>query len=113
MLVETTEESFLPQAHAMRVLLAQPIARNVPRRSPIFGSMVLPDAAAVFVACDVQGPMELLLTIPMLANHGDEGGGRPHQTGNGDAVVTRDRRLLRSPTKGCDDHHGWETRPWC
>jgi len=30
--------------------------------------------------------MELMLDIPMLTNHGDEGGGRPHQTGEGEAV---------------------------
>ena len=66
----------------MRVFLPQQIESNVPHRNHIFGSMVLPDAAAVFIECDVQRPMELILNIPMLANHGDEGGGRPHQTGN-------------------------------
>jgi len=95
----------------MRVLLTQQIERNVPRSSHIFGSMVLPDAAAVFIEGDVQRPMELILNIPMLANHGDEGGGRPHQTGNVDAIVTRDRRLLMRHTNRFDDNHGLETRP--
>ena len=48
-LVETTEESFLSQAHSMRALLTQQIERNVPHSRHIFGSMVLPDAAAVFI----------------------------------------------------------------
>src|SRR5262249_51053152 len=96
----------------MRVLLTQQIERHVPYRSHIVGSMVLPDAAAVFIACDVQRPMERMLNVPMLTNHGDEGGSRPHQTGNIDAVVTRDRRLLMCHTNRFDDNHGLETRPW-
>ena len=95
------------------MLLPQQIESNVTRSSHIFGSMLLPDTAAVFIECDVQRPMELILNIPMLANHGDEGGGRPHQTGNIDAIVTRDRRLLMRHPNRFDDNHGLETRPVC
>jgi hypothetical protein len=38
--------------------------------------------------------MELILDIPMLTNHGDESRGGPHQTGQVEAVVARDRGLL-------------------
>src|ERR671924_2174029 len=93
------------------MLLAEKIESDVPHSNDIFGGMVLPDAAAVFIECDVQRPMKLILNIPMLANHGDEGGGRPHQTGNVDAIVTRDRRLLMSHTNRFDDNYGLETRP--
>src|SRR5919108_4343760 len=97
----------------MRVLLTQQIESNVTRSSHIFGSMLLPDTAAVFIECDVQRPMELILNIPMLANHGDEGGGRSHQTRNVDAIVTRDRRLLMRYPNRFDDNHGLEPRPVC
>jgi hypothetical protein len=37
--------------------------------------MVLPDAAAIFIKRDIQRPMQLILDIPMLTNHCDEGRG--------------------------------------
>src|SRR5215831_17869548 len=56
--------------------------------------------------------MELILDIPMLADHRDEGGGRPPQTGNVEAIATGDRRVLgRHPHR----FHGYdrlETRPF-
>src|SRR5215471_13797870 len=49
--------------------------------------------------------MELILDIPMLADHRDEGGGRPHQTGNVEAIATGDRRVLvRHPNR----FHGYD-----
>jgi hypothetical protein len=35
------------------MLLPQQIESNVPHRNHIFGSMVLPDAAAIFIECDI------------------------------------------------------------
>ena len=56
--------------------------------------------------------MELIFDILMLADHGDEGGGRPHQTGNIDAVVTGDRRVLvRHPNRFYGNDR-LETRPF-
>jgi hypothetical protein len=74
--------------------------------------MVLPDAATVFIERDVQGPMELLLDIPMLADHRDEGRSRPHQAGKGEAVVTGDRRVLVRHPNRFHDHDGLEARPF-
>ena len=66
--------------------------------------MVLPDAAAVFIERDVQGPMELIFNIPMLADHRNEGRSRPYQAGKVEAVVTGDRRVLvRHPNRFYDN----------
>ena len=84
----------------------------MPHSSHIFGGMLLPDTGAVFIERHIQGPMQLVLNVPMLTNHTDEGGGRSPQTGNVDAVVTRDRRpLMRHPNR-FDDNHRVETRPF-
>jgi hypothetical protein len=61
------------------MLLPQQIESDVPHSNHICGSMVLPDAAALFIEGDISRPMELILDIPMLADHRDEGGGRPPQ----------------------------------
>jgi len=74
--------------------------------------MVLPDAAAVFIERDVQGPMELILDIPMRADHRDEGRSRPHQAGKGEAVVTGDRRVLVRHPNRFHDNDGLEIRPF-
>ena len=84
----------------------------MPHSSHIFGGMLLPDAGTVFIECHVQGPMQFVLNVPMLTNHGDKGGGRPHQTGNINAVVTRDGRLLMRHPNRFDDNHRFETRPF-
>jgi len=80
--IKTTEKSFLPQANLASTFLPQKIESNMPHRSYIFGGLVLPDTTAIFIERDISWPMELILDIPMLADHRDEGGGRPHQTGN-------------------------------
>ena len=74
--------------------------------------MVLPDAAAVFIARDIQRPVELLLDIPMLTNHRDEGRGGPHQTGNIEAVVTRDGGLLVSHPNRFHSNHRLQAWPF-
>src|SRR5919204_5972485 len=94
------------------MLLTQQIERDVPHRYHIFGSILLPDTAAVFIERDVQRPMELMLDIPMLADHGDEGGGRPYQTGKGEAVVTGDRHVRVRHAHRFHDTDRLETRPW-
>ena len=48
--VETAEQSFLSQTHLMCMLLPEQIERNVPHRSYVCRGMVLPNAAAIFVA---------------------------------------------------------------
>jgi transposase-like protein len=48
--IETTEKCFLSQANLIQVLLTQKIESDVPHHSHIFRGMVLPDAAAVFIA---------------------------------------------------------------
>src|SRR5215510_14165644 len=77
----------------------------------MFGRMVLPDAAALFMEDDLSRPMEFMLHIPMLAHHRDTGGGRARQTGNGDAVVARDRGMLLGPPHRCYSNHGLPPRP--
>ena len=109
--VETTEQSFLSQAHLLRMLLPQQIERAVPHRSHGCRGMVLPHTAAVFVERDLERPMELMLDMPMLAHHRDEGGGRPHQTRQVDTVGTRHRGLLVGHPHCFDDHYGLEGRP--
>jgi len=56
--------------------------------------------------------MELLLDSPMRTNHGDEGRGGPHQTGQGEAVVTRDRGLLMGHPDGFHGQHRLEAWPF-
>jgi len=51
--VETTEQSFLSQANVVCMLLPQKIESNVSHRSHIFGGIVLPDAATVFIERDI------------------------------------------------------------
>src|SRR5262249_34352117 len=51
--VKTTEQSFLSQAHLMRMLLPQLIERDVPHRRHVCRGMVLPNAAVVFVERDI------------------------------------------------------------
>ena len=94
MFVETAEQSFLSQTHLMCVLLPQQIERDVPHRRHIFRGMVLPDATAVFIECDIQRPMQLIFDVPMLANHPDKRVRRPPQTGNIKTVITGDWGLL-------------------
>src|SRR5215470_19365473 len=74
--------------------------------------MVLPDAAAIFIKRDIQRPMQLILDIPMLPNHGDEGRGGPHQTGQVEAVLTRDRGLLVRHPDGFYGNHRVEAWPF-
>src|SRR5215471_21517297 len=56
--------------------------------------------------------MQLMLNIPMLANHRDAGGGRAHQTGKVEAVVTRDRGLLVGRPNGFHSNHRLQAWPW-
>jgi len=51
--VEPTEQALLSQTHAVCRLLPQQIERNVPHRNPMFGRLVLPDAAALFMEDDL------------------------------------------------------------
>jgi hypothetical protein len=57
--------------------------------------------------------MELILDVPRLANHPDKSGGRPDETGNVDALVTRDGRIAVGHTNGFDDNHRLEAWPFC
>jgi hypothetical protein len=93
--------------------LAYQMEGDVSEGSPIFGGMVLPDARAVFLAGDIQRPMALLLTIPMLPNHRDEGRGRPLQTRKREAVGTGDRRGLVGRPKRFYGNHRVQPRPFC
>ena len=56
--------------------------------------------------------MELILDMPMLANHRNEVGSRPYQASKVDMVVTRHRGLLVGHPNRFDDHHGFEVRPF-
>jgi hypothetical protein len=94
------------------VLLTQQIERNVPRSRHIFGGMVLPDAATVFIERDVQRPMELVLNIPMLANHRDENSRRPYEARNVDAIVTGDGSARVGRPNRFDDNHCLEIWPF-
>ena len=89
------------------------IESHVPQSSAVWGSRVLPDAAAVFLASHGQGPMPLVLHVPRRTHHRAAGGGRPRPTGQSDARVTRARRLLPRHTLRFDDHPGVETRKQC
>jgi len=93
--------------------LTQQIESDVPHRHHIFGGMLLPDAAAVFIARDVQRPMERMLTIPMLANHRDEDRRRPYEARKVNAIVTGNGRARVGRTNRFDDKHRWEGRPLC
>jgi hypothetical protein len=48
------------------LFLPQKIQDDVPQRHHMFGGMVRPDTGAVFIARDIQRPMELILDVPML-----------------------------------------------
>jgi hypothetical protein len=72
------------------VFVPQQIKGDVPQRHHIFWGMLLPDAAAVFIERHIQRPMELILNIPMLANHRHEDRRRPDEARYVDAVVTGD-----------------------
>jgi hypothetical protein len=109
--IETTEKSFLPQANVVEVFLTQQIESHVPHHSHIFGGILLADTGMVFIELHVQGLVQFVLNIPMLTHQRHAGGGRPYQTGNGDAVGTRDRRLLRRPTNRFHDNHRLEAKP--
>jgi hypothetical protein len=93
--------------------VTEQIESDVPQRHDIFGGMVLPDTAAVCIARDIQRPMELVLNVPMLADHGGAGGSRSYQTGKGEAVVTGDRRVLVRPPNRFHDHDRLEAWPLC
>ena len=56
--------------------------------------------------------MQFILHIPMLANHRDEGGGRARQTGNVEAVVTRDGGVLMRHPNRFYSNHGLQTWPF-
>jgi hypothetical protein len=84
----------------------------VPQGHHIFSGMVLPDAAAIFIKRDIQRPVELILDIPMLPNHRDEGRGGPHETGEVEAIVTRDRGLLVSHPDSFHRNHRLEAWPF-
>ena len=56
--------------------------------------------------------MKFVLNVPMLAHHRDEGSGRAHQTGNVEAVVTGDGRLLVRHANRFDANHRLEIRPF-
>ena len=55
--------------------------------------------------------MELMLDIPMLADHRDEGRSRPYQAGQVAAVVTGDRRVLVRHPNRFHNHDRLEARP--
>ena len=57
-------------------------------------------------------PQQLILDIPMLADHHDEGGSRPHHAGKIEAVVTRNWRLLVGHPNGFHSNHRLEARPF-
>src|SRR5215475_4275663 len=86
-------------------------AQSVAPGHHMFSGMVLPDATAIFIQCDIQRPMQLMLAIPMLTNQGDEDRGGPHQTGQGEAVLTRDRGLLVRHPDGFYGNHRVEAWP--
>jgi hypothetical protein len=110
--VETTEKAFLFQTTLAYVFLPQQIARHGPHRSHMFGGMGLPETAAIFIERDISRPMERILEIPRLPNHGAAGGGSPQYPGTGEAVVTGDRRVLVRHPHRCHGNDRLETRPW-
>src|SRR5262249_8986494 len=55
--------------------------------------------------------MQLILDIPMLTNHGDKGGGGPYQTGQVEAVVTRDGGVLVRRPNRFHGNNRLEARP--
>src|SRR5215468_2814000 len=56
--------------------------RAGPHRRPMCRGIVLPDATAVFIVCDIQRPKQLIFNVPMVANHLDKRICRLPQTGN-------------------------------
>ena len=56
--------------------------------------------------------MQLILDIPMLADHRDEGRRRPDQARNIEAVVTGDRRVLVRHPNRFHDNDRLEARPF-
>src|SRR5262245_36750233 len=84
---------------------------DVSHSHPMFRRVLLPKAAAVFIACDIERPRQLLLALPMLTHHGDESRGRALQTGQGEAVVTRDRGMLVGHAPGFHGQHRQEAWP--
>ena len=95
----------------LSMCLPQQIQGDVPQRHHIFGGMVRPDTAAVFIERDVQRPMELILDVPMLANHRDEGGGRAADAGNIDTIITGDWCTSIGRTNSFHDNHRLQIRP--
>src|ERR671932_854908 len=55
--------------------------------------------------------MQLVLNVPMLAYHGDEGSSRPYDTRNVDAVVTGDSGPSIGSTDRFDDNSRLQIRP--
>src|SRR5438477_3838754 len=55
--------------------------------------------------------MELILNMPMLANHRDEDSGRSDEARNIDAIVTRNGSARVGRTNRFDDNHRLEVRP--
>ena len=56
--------------------------------------------------------MQLVFDIPMLADHRDEGGGRPYHAGKIEVVVTRDRGLLVGYPNSFHRNHCLEAWPF-
>ncbi len=96
----------------LSMFLPQQIQGDVPQRHHIFGGMVRPDTGAVFIERDVQRPMELILDVPMLANHRDEGGGRAADAGNVDTIITGDWCTSIGRTNSFHDNHRLQIRPF-
>ena len=94
------------------MLLPQQIERNVPYRYHIFGSILFPDAAAIFVECDVQRPMQLILNIPVLAYHRYEDRRRPYEARNVDAIITGNSSARVGCPNRFDDNHRLKIRPF-
>src|SRR5262249_4223074 len=53
-----------------------------------------------------------MLNVPMLAHHTYKCRGRPDETGNVDAIVTRAGGITVGHPHGFDDNHGVEVRPF-
>jgi hypothetical protein len=95
----------------MCMLLAEKIESDGPHSSDIFGGMVFPDAAAVVIACDIQGPMPLMLHIPMLAHHRHADRRRPDEARTVDAIIAGHGSARVGGPNRFDDNHRLELRP--
>src|SRR3990172_6607991 len=107
-MIPTGQQAFALDTALAGYLLFEQVQSDMAQQSQVFGSMILPHPAAIFIKGNIQGPMQLILDAPMRAYRRQD----PFGTGStGEMIAVFTGLFCANPTLGSDPRHGDQVFP--